>query len=120
MVAAHLGWLHANVDARKGTVMFNARRSGYTRTASDLVRAVAPSWLRIRIPETLKHEWFLLAANFMQTFCMVLEPHRPRGAILRFQELENSLEITFVISSQYTLAEETCALRSAAMHYRHR
>lgn len=91
---------------------------GSATRARTRVLAGEPEWLRVRIPSKISRDWFCLAQSFVQLMCTVLEPCNPRGAILRFRDLEyQGLSITFVVSAQCSVAEEQLTLLSAARNY---
>ena len=118
MVAAHREWLQAIVCVREGSDMSEKFQAGSAARASERVRAGEPEWLRVRMPSKISREWFCLAQSFVQLMCTVLEPRNPRGAILRFRDLEHQgLSITFVVSAQGSVAEEQLTLLSAARNY---
>jgi ATPase family associated with various cellular activities (AAA) len=118
MVAAHRAWLQATVSVREGSNMSKQSQFISATRSSEHIRSVAEGWLRVRIPKQIRQEWYRLAQSFVNLMCQVLEPRRPRGAVLRFRDLGNQgLSITWVISAPYGIADEELTLKSAARHY---
>jgi DNA polymerase III delta prime subunit len=74
-----------------------------------------PSWLRLRMRQTLSPEWAALAFHYLTVFCTLAGPLSPRGVVLCIRPWEGRLRIRFWMSPQ-SEAVELKILRRLAAH----
>ena len=83
----------------------------------DELRDAAPSWLRIRVPETLPSMWRGLIFALSSLVSMMMANRPPAGLIMRIREGKGRLIIDIVVSSSHSMSDEIRALRQVAKQY---
>jgi hypothetical protein len=73
-----------------------------------------PSWLRLRMRQTLSPEWAALALHYLTVFCTLVGPLSPRGVVLCIRPWEDRLRIRFWMSPQFEAVELEVLQRLAA------
>ena len=83
----------------------------------DELKGTTPSWLRVRVPETLPSMWRRPVFAFSSLVSMMLSSRPPKGLILRIREGRGRLIIDIVVSPSHSASDEILALRQVAKQY---